>query len=50
MCIKQFFMWRLDHNDMKFLFVGSCSPPVRVFHVQSMGETVTLAPENLVYA
>lgn len=26
------------------------NPPVRVFHVQSIGETVTFAPENVAYA
>lgn len=43
-------MWCLDSYVMKFGFIGSCGPPVRVFHVQSMGDTVSLAPENLAYA
>lgn len=35
---------------IKSRLTGSDSSPVRVFHVQSIGETVTLAPENLAYA
>lgn len=42
----------LRHAEPKTvrLFMGGCSPPVIVFHVQSIGETATFAPENLVYA
>lgn len=35
---------------IKVRLTGRDSSPVRVFHVQSIGETVTLAPENLSYA
>lgn len=42
----------MQHNvwTIKVRLTGSGSSPVRVFHVQSTGETVTLAPENLTYA
>lgn len=45
-------MYTNQTNDplMKCWFKGNRSPPVRVLHVQSIGETVSFAAENFAYA